>query len=701
MKRIFLLIFLISVFYGGGVAQELKTFHKLCPSCEENSNVTMTGYEDEFGNIVRHGKLTYVYGDTTISINDIGRGDAAQRIKEYKNVTMNFSNGKLVGPVNAFFTQKNSSLNGEWKASLQYNDGAFVSINATGSDRDTRAVAKISQKGNIVVGPFEVLTLERSPYNVFDTIDYYVGEFDTNGLATGRWRIKGSGASFYSNDKALGNELFFYQGYCIGKSMEGKDLAIKYFIEKSISTEDLHAQGYYTIGNISIPPGEYKEPHPANSIMQNVFKNVKTRWKHTLFGFASYGKINMHLEDNVVVKPFREGIMKVNYSFNIMSEDMYNTIHDNLLQMCYVQYDKGLVYITKSASMRYDYRLHNYYILKADNVTRLYIPGKHKEEMNNLIDEINIKYLISLGAGYVFDSEMGKYRILDKGFAPRTLYIEDSLVSVLDDFIAEDISKFLKSKESRDEKYIGLPKRKQNSSESFVWQTNLEDTGADAKVVLGRECTCEMNTQLRSERRRVPNNIVERWDASCHLSDENAKIYNTIDPFYREEYLNYRISRGDYKYSKTGTDYYIFDPNKKQENNLTIYQMKQHYGDRYSVNTMIFLTNDEKNRIDNEAYKVCRYVLSDYLTSLKKAKADKVPENIRDFLPVKDFEILEFTSELDKGYVIGTFKFTKQVGKKSETETYQTEVKIEYDPTSEKRFKVSESSLVFGNCKKM
>lgn len=81
MKRIYLLILLISVFYGS-FAQELKTFHKLCPSCEENPNVTMTGYEDEFGNIIRHGELIYVYGDTTIAVSDIGSGNAAKRIKD-------------------------------------------------------------------------------------------------------------------------------------------------------------------------------------------------------------------------------------------------------------------------------------------------------------------------------------------------------------------------------------------------------------------------------------------------------------------------------------------------------------------------------------------------------------------------------------------------------------------------------------------
>lgn len=138
MKRIFLLIILFSFLNNIILAQELKTFHKLCPSCEENPNVTMTGYEDELGNIVRHGKLIYEDGDTVISVNDIGKGDAAQRIKEYKNVTMNFSNGKLDGPVDAFFTQKNSSLNGEWKAALLYKDGFFVSIDATGSHPNMR-----------------------------------------------------------------------------------------------------------------------------------------------------------------------------------------------------------------------------------------------------------------------------------------------------------------------------------------------------------------------------------------------------------------------------------------------------------------------------------------------------------------------------------------------------------------------------------
>jgi len=687
------LFILFSFFDNVILAQELKTFHKLCPSCEENPNVTMTGYEDELGNIVRHGKLTYEDGDTVISVNDIGKGNAAQRIKEYKNVTMNFSNGKLDGPVNAFFTQKNSSLNGEWKASLLYKNGLFVSIDATGSDRDTKAVAKITQKGNLVVGPFEILTLNRN-YNRFDTVDYYVGEFDTNGLATGRWRIKGSGARFVSNGKALGNELFFYQGYCIGNSMEGKELAIKYFIEKSINIEDLNSQGFYTINDITIPSGYYSELKPANSVMQNVFKFIKTRWEHTLFAFASSSKINMRLEDNVAVNPFKEGIMKVDYSFNMMSEDLYNTIYDNLTQICAVQYDDnyGLIYKTKSATIRYDELLHNYYTLKADNETRLYMPGSRKDEMKNLIDEINVKYFISIGAGYEFDQRMGKYKIQDNDLAPRTLYIEDSLIRILDDFIAKDIYDFLKSKESGKEKYIGLPKRKQNNSDDFVWLVNYEDPEHET-VFLGRECICYMNTEMLSKPRRISNNIIERWDAACKLSDKNAKVYNTIETNYRENFINYRISHGYFTYSKAEGDYYILDSSIKQENNLTIYQMKEYYGDRYSTNTLIFLTPEEKNRIDNEAYMLCQVVLKDYLTVLKKANPEKVSEYVRDLLPIRDFEILDFSSELDKGYVVGSFKFTKQVGKKSETETYQAEVKLIPDPTTEKRFKVIESSL--------
>ncbi len=642
--------------------------------------MTMTGYEDEFGNIIRHGQLIYVYGDTVISINDIGKGDAAQRIKEYKNVTMNFSNGKIDGPVNAFFTQKNSGLNGEWKAALLYKNGSFVSVDATGSDRDTRAVAKITQKGNIVVGPFEVLTLERSPYNKFDTIDYYVGEFDTNGLATGKWRIKGSGARFVSNGEQLGNVLYFYQGYCIGNSMEGKDLAIKYFIEKNIDIEDLHNHGFYTIGDIEIPAGYYGKLYPANSIMENVFKNVKTRWEHTLFGFASSSKINMRLEDNVVVKPFKDGIMKVNYSFNVMSEDMYNTIYDNFSQRCGVQYNNndGLVYKIKSATIKYDELLHNYYVLKADNVTRLYVPGSHRSDFFSLIDYINIKYFLSLGAGYSFDSKAGKYKIEDKGLALRSLYIEDSLFTIINDFIVNDIQTcFNKAFENKPQKYIfdkptlvGISKDGKSMWKINAKEENPADEMDNLIMNIGCECGFEVKPLLLSDK------FIEKWDANCSLSMEKSKKYKTPKDNKRLDYIRNRISKGGYTYYQDDKGYTI--------NNGDVFMR---------------LTPEEKQYIDNEVFKVCRNVLTEYLTTLKKAKPDKVPENIRDFLPIKDFEILDFSSELDKGYVIGTFKFTKQVGKKSETETYKTDIKIVFDPF--KGFIVSESSLVFGNCKKM
>ena len=680
MKKISVLIILLSAFFNGIIAQELKTFHKLCPSCEENPNVTMTGYEDEFGNIVRHGKLTYVYGDTTISINDIGKGDAAQRIKEYKNVTMNFSNGKLDGLVNAYFTQKNSGLNGEWEASLLYNNGSFVSIDATGSDRDTRAVAKITQKGNIVVGPFEVLTLERSPYNKFDTIDYYVGEFDTNGLATGKWRIKGSGARFVSNGERLGNELFFYQGYCIGNSMEGKELAIKYFIEKSINIEDLYSQGFYIISDISIPAGYYSEPKPANSIMQNVFKFIKTRWEHTLFGFASSSKITMRLEDNVVVKPFKDGIMKVNYSFNVMSEDMYKTIYDNLSQKCQVYYGENhdLVYLTKSVTIRYDSLLHNYYILKADKVTRMYVPGNHKSDFASLIDYTNVKYFLSLGAGCGFDTNVGKYKVEDKGIANRPLYIEDSLFTIINDFIVDDIQTcFNKAFENKPHKYIfdkptlvGISKEGKSMWKINAKEGNPVDEMDNLIMNIGCECEFEVKPLLLSDK------LIEKWDANCSLSMEKSKKYKTPKENKRLDFIRNRISKGGYTYSQDDKGYIV--------NNGDVFMR---------------LTPEEKQYIDNEAFKVCRNVLTEYLTALKKAKPDKVSENIRDFLPVKDFEILDFSSELDKGYVIGTFKFTKQVGKKSETETYKTDIKIVFDPF--KGFVVSESSLVFGKCNKL
>lgn len=680
MKK-YLFLILFGVLTNGIYAQELKTFHKLCPSCDENPNVTMTGYEDEFGNIVRHGKLIYVDGDTVISINDIGMGNAAQRIKEYKNVTMNFSDGKLDGPVNAFFTQKNSSLNGEWKASLLYKNGSFVSIDATGSDRDTRAVAKITQKANIVVGPFEVLTLERSPYNRFDTIDYYVGEFDTNGLATGRWRIKGSGARFVSNGEQLGNELFFYQGYCIGNSMEGKELAIKYFIEKSINVEDLYSQGFYIVNNIAIPAGYYNEPKPANSIMQNVFKFIKTRWEHTLFGFASSSKINMHLADPVAVKPFKEGIMKVDYSFNIMSEDMYNTVYDNFSKKCYVQYGNNeLVYKTGSATIRYDELLHNYYVLKADNVTRLYVPGKHKSDFASLIDYINVKYFLSLGAGCCFDSKVGKYIVEDKGIAPRPLYIEDSLFKVINDFIVDDIQNcFNKAFENKPQKYIFDKPIFVEISESgkSIWRINAkEEKSAEEMDDLIMNINCECAFDIKPQ--AISAELIKQWDANCSLSMEKAKKYKTPKDGKRLDYINNRISNGNFTYTQ-------------DDNNFVI----------RSGGVFMTLTPEEKAHIDNEAIKVCKVILAEYLTALKKAKPDKVLDNIRNFLPIKDFEIIKFSTELEKGHVLGTFKFTKQVGKKSELETFQAEVKLEPDHTPGKKFKVKEESLDFGKCKKM
>ena len=49
--------------------QQLKTYHSYCPGGAESNDVSYTGYEDELGDITKHGLFTVKLNKGTLSLN--------------------------------------------------------------------------------------------------------------------------------------------------------------------------------------------------------------------------------------------------------------------------------------------------------------------------------------------------------------------------------------------------------------------------------------------------------------------------------------------------------------------------------------------------------------------------------------------------------------------------------------------------------
>ena len=181
----------------------MKTFHYACPGDKDDPEITYTGYEDELGNITKHGRyLANIFTD------------------QNHKISLNYKQGKLDG----LGTINSSNIT----ATLKYDTDKLISINCVGEwTGGGKLILNYSLGDNgCLKGAFELK--EYSFYNRYQI----KGQVDEKGRATGWFEING-------------NRQYYEQGYCLGSDDKIIETSRAYFIEKKLSEKELHDKGFY------------------------------------------------------------------------------------------------------------------------------------------------------------------------------------------------------------------------------------------------------------------------------------------------------------------------------------------------------------------------------------------------------------------------------------------------------------------------
>ena len=325
MKKAFLL-FLTIVFaasFAFAQGQQLKTFHFDCPGDEDDPNITYTGYEDELGNITKHGQY-----------------------KRY-GISVNFKNGKLNG-VGTISESKTT-------ATLKYVNDKLVSIDyiekGTGSEI---IIFKYSLDDNgLLKGDFEFKQICSYDNSLVK------GKFDEEGKATGWWEFKAM------EDKDV-SKKYYEHGYCLGTDDKTIETSRAYFIDKKLTEKELLDKGFYVITD---NPKENAEIGLGNAI--NMVQNYLCGKK---YGFLENHCLNLHFKNIFNLENIFNHTLLGGTPITNMSSELYqnivNQIKNNDLQIV----------------LKYDMQLDKFYALKADGVSRLYMPIESENEFKGLFD---------------------------------------------------------------------------------------------------------------------------------------------------------------------------------------------------------------------------------------------------------------------------------------------------------------------------
>lgn len=379
-------------------SQQLKTLHHLQGE-EDRAGLTYTGYEDELGNIVRHGSFTYQ--------------------KDGASVSLNYKNNKLDGA--ATITVTNPSYS-NWKISckMKYKEGTLLEINYEDTGVYEAYYKKIypgktifkysKNEQGLLIGDFEC-TMTGSYEN-----EYIKGKFDPSGKATGYWTIYANDANrdedaLHPNRASfgeMGNKVYFEQGFCLGANENAIALGRKYLIEKSISEQEMLDQGFfYDKQTMEVKYGrfarnsssyslEYDTPTkmvsecisamiytinnklrygkdcPFNGFLYEIYELFKINYSDGDFKFTiNYGEELFDIIQKST--PFETGSIQ-GKPITFMSNELYQNIVD--------QIKNGS--LQDNMTPKYDENLHKYYLLKTDGKSRLYIPLEKEKEFEEL-----------------------------------------------------------------------------------------------------------------------------------------------------------------------------------------------------------------------------------------------------------------------------------------------------------------------------
>lgn len=325
-------LFLTIAFVAGFMVaqgQQLKTFHFACPGDKEDPEITYTGYEDELGNITKHGQY-----------------------KRY-GISVNFKNGKLDGV--------GTIAQGKTTATLKYVNDKLVSIDyvekGTGSEI---IIFKYSLDDNgLLKGDFEFKQISSYDNSLMK------GKFDAEGKATGWWEIK------FRDDKEI-SKKYYEHGYCLGADENTIETSRAYFIDKKLTEKELRDKGFYVITD--------KSENNAEIWIGNAINITQDYLCGRKYGYLEKGCLNLHFKNTFNLKNIFNHTSLGGSPISYMSSELYQKIVNQIKE-------KNI-----QTTLSYDDQFDKYYALKADGVSRLYIPVEYENDFKNIVGGKNGDY---------------------------------------------------------------------------------------------------------------------------------------------------------------------------------------------------------------------------------------------------------------------------------------------------------------------
>lgn len=305
--------------------KQLKTYHSYCPGGAESNDVSYTGYEDELGDITKHGLFTVKLNKGTLSLN--------------------FKNGILDG--------EGSITSPTITCKLLYSNNKLVSVDyvekGTG---DEILVYKYSiNEENRLIGDFEMKQISHS----LNDNAFMKGQFDNSGRATGWWSIKKE-----KNGDVI--QYYFENGFCLGSDEKTIEISHKYLVDSLLSDKDIHDLGLYC---------------SKNSMMSDLNSGLKLFQDYFCHYFNINSKdacIDTKMQNRFDTRNAFKATCLEGSPISYMSEELYQKIV-SAIQGGSSTYKIG-----------YDVFLKKYYVLKADNESRLYIPLNSESEFESMED---------------------------------------------------------------------------------------------------------------------------------------------------------------------------------------------------------------------------------------------------------------------------------------------------------------------------
>ena len=346
--------------------QQLKTFHHF-QGQNDSEGLTYTGYEDEIGNITRHGRFTYKKGT--------------------RSATLNYKNGKIDGE--ALYTDTKTGM----VCKVKYKDGRWSEINYK-QDKYERYKYNDAMYGKLSHGPI-ILKCSRTesglptgdfeltfikPYEHFSI----KGKFDLTGKATGKWITEGykPGANFTYCKFDWGDTAFFDQGYCVGEDDMTARYGREFLIEKKITEQELLNKGFFFDNNalkvrsgICNDVGRFGTYSMQEMLSLNLgaikhhiyYSTLDVSDKITTVGDITNGNYVLgDLDDIDFSNAFIDGVL-IGTPINFMSIDLYQKLKNDPSQF------------------KYDQNLKKYFVFKTDGKTKLYVPLDSEEDFKQIM----------------------------------------------------------------------------------------------------------------------------------------------------------------------------------------------------------------------------------------------------------------------------------------------------------------------------